>query len=168
MYFYHFIHYIQSPSFLTTLKFHINDAYLMFVKCLIIYNLQERNKKKVQILCMVIPNSMSSFLESILLSFVKQVSFGTPKIHYLWTPITLYKQYHKYIQIIIGASVIPPHTTHIFLTNGALLAVVCIRDARAPAYGTASLVGPVVALITDTDQRTRTNVGVTHYAETIV
>jgi hypothetical protein len=60
---------------------------------------------------MIIPisTSNSSFLEAILLSFVKQVSFGTSKIHNLWTPITLY----NYIQIIGAPLINPPPPLHL-------------------------------------------------------
>ena len=61
-----------------------------------------------------------------------------------------------------------PHSTHIFLTDGALLAVVGIGDPWPPAYGTSTLVGAVVTLITDSDQCTGTHIRVTHYTQTII
>ena len=54
--------------------------------------------------------------------------------------------------------------THVFLLYGTLLAVVGVRDAGASADGAATLVGAVVTLVADADQRARPHVRITHHA----
>jgi hypothetical protein len=50
--------------------------------------------------------------------------------------------------------------THVFLLKCALLAVVRVRHARAPADDAAPLVGPVVALVAHADEGGRPHIGV--------
>lgn len=47
---------------------------------------------------------------------------------------------------------------HVFLLDGALFTVVRIRDSGSPADHAASLIGAVVTLVTDADQRARPHV----------
>ena len=53
---------------------------------------------------------------------------------------------------------------YVFLLDGALFAIVGIRDAGPAADGAAPLVGAVVTLVADADQRTRPHVRVAHHA----
>lgn len=53
--------------------------------------------------------------------------------------------------------------THIFLLDGALFTVVCIRDSWSSTDDTAALVGAIVTLITDAHQGTRPHIGITDH-----
>lgn len=53
--------------------------------------------------------------------------------------------------------------THIFLLDGALFTVVCIRDSWSSTDDTAALVGAIVTLITDAHQGARPHVGITDH-----
>ena len=52
--------------------------------------------------------------------------------------------------------------THVFLLDSALFAVVGVRDARPAADGAPALVGAVVTLVTDADERAWSHVRVTY------
>lgn len=53
--------------------------------------------------------------------------------------------------------------THIFLLDGALFTVVCIRDSWSSTDDTAALVGAIVTLITDAHQGARPHIGITDH-----
>ena len=55
----------------------------------------------------------------------------------------------------------PWNIPYVFLHNGAFLAIVRIRDTRAPTDDAATLVRSVVALVTDPDKRAGTHIRVT-------
>ena len=57
--------------------------------------------------------------------------------------------------------------TYVLLTDGAFLAVVGIRHSWPPTDGAATLVGPIVTLVTDTHQSARAHVRITHYTLSI-
>ena len=57
--------------------------------------------------------------------------------------------------------------TYIFLANCALLAVVSITNAWTSTYHASSLVGTIVALVADTNQRARAHVRIANNAFTI-
>lgn len=59
--------------------------------------------------------------------------------------------------------VIIMYPTYVFLTYGALLAVVSIRDTWSTTYSAAALVRAIVTLVTDTYQSTGTHIRVTHH-----
>ena len=67
----------------------------------------------------------SSFLEPVLLALVEKIRLGATQVDDLRTPVS------------------------ILLQHRALLAVVGVRDPRAPAYDASPLVRSVVALIAD-------------------
>ncbi|GMS87971.1 hypothetical protein PENTCL1PPCAC_10146, partial [Pristionchus entomophagus] len=82
-------------------------------------------------------------LESELFAFIEQIRLRTAQVHDLRTAIA------------------------ILLHDGALLAVVCIGDARATADHASALVRSVVALVADSHERARTHVRVADDAATI-
>lgn len=53
--------------------------------------------------------------------------------------------------------------SYVFLTDGALLAVVGIRDTRSTTDGAASLIRAIVTLVTDTHEGARTHIRVADY-----
>lgn len=53
--------------------------------------------------------------------------------------------------------------THILLLDGALLAIIGVRDSRASTDHTAPLIGAVVTLITYAHQGAGTHIGVTDH-----
>merc|ERR1719270_2380490 len=79
----------------------------------------------------------SSFFETILFHFVEQISFRAPEVDNFWAAVP------------------------VLLLDGALLAVVGVRDPRAPADDAAALVAPVVALVADPDQGTGPHIRIT-------
>lgn len=68
---------------------------------------------------------------------------------------------HKSLPNIGGIYPLILKVTYIFLLDCALFTVVGIRYSRASTDDTASLIGTVVALITDTHQRAWSHIGIT-------
>lgn len=81
-----------------------------------------------------------SLLESVLLPLIEQVGLAAAQIHDLRTAVS------------------------VLLEQSALLAVVGVRNAGATADHTPALVGAVVALVADANQRTRPHVRVADHA----
>lgn len=73
------------------------------------------------------PFVSSPLLEAIFFSLIEKVSLGAAEVYNL------------------GAAI------PIFLQDGALLAVVCVRYSRTSTNDTAPLVRPIVALVTNTN-----------------
>ena len=86
---------------------------------------------------------MLSFLEAIFFSFIEQIRLATAEIDDLRAAVS------------------------ILLQQGALLAVVRVRNAGASADHASSLVRAVVALVTDSNQRAGPHVRIADHAFTV-
>jgi len=87
--------------------------------------------------------SPSSFFESILFPFVEEIGFGTSQVHDLRT------------------------TVSVFLQDGAFLAVVGVTDAHTAADDTPSFVGPIIALVADSNQCAGPHIRIANHTFTI-
>ena len=108
-----------------------NTQYILVLLC---------NRHSIRDPVIVRTNTSSSFLESILLTFIEEIRLSTPKVDNLGTTIS------------------------VFLLLRTLFAVVSIRDPNPSAYSTPALERPVVAFVANTHQSAGTHVRITNHA----
>lgn len=108
-------------------------------------------------LTLIIHIKCLSLLETVFLSFVEQVCFGTSQIYNFWATITLKRDLNVKSTITRG-----PKVTYIFFLNRTLFAIIGVRNSGSSANYTSALVRAVITFITNPDKSTWTHIGITN------
>lgn len=108
-------------------------------------------------LTLIIHIKCLSLLETVFLSFVEQVCFGTSQIYNFWATITLKRDSNVKSSITRG-----PKVTYILFLNRTLLAIIGVRNSGSSANYTSALVRAVITFITNPDKSTWTHIGITN------